>query len=47
VDIVDADGNGVGDFLFQSTSDRGDSFVIYRDMGWSLEEVIKVPEPKV
>jgi hypothetical protein len=47
VDIVDAEGNGVGDLLFQSTSDRGDSFVIYRDMGWSLEELIKVPEPKV
>jgi len=46
VDVVDADGKGAGDLLFQSTSDRGDSFVIYRDMGWSLQEVIKVPEPK-
>jgi hypothetical protein len=47
IDIVDADGNGAGDYLFQSTSDRGDSFVIYRDYGWSLQEVIKVPAPKV
>ena len=47
VDIVDADGKGAGGFLFQSTSDRGDSFVIYRDLGWSLQEVIRVPEPKV
>jgi chemotaxis protein histidine kinase CheA len=47
VDIVDADGNGAGDYLFQNTSDRGESFVIYRDYGWSLQEVIKVPAPQV
>jgi len=47
VGIVDADGNGSGDLLFQSTSDRSESFVIYRDNGWTLEQLIQVPEPKV
>lgn len=47
VDAVDVDGNGNGDLLFQSTSDRSDSFVIYQDRGYNLEEVIRVPGPKV
>jgi hypothetical protein len=47
VGVVDADGNGSGDLLFQSTNDRSESFVIYRDTGWELEQLIQVPEPKV
>ena len=47
IDVVDVDGNGAGDLLFQSTNDESRSFVVYRDLGWSLQEVIRVPEPKV
>lgn len=47
IGVVDVDGNGSGSMLFQSSSDLSNSFVIYRDLGWSLQEVIKVPEPKV
>ena len=47
LDVVDIDGNGAGDLLFQNTGDGSRSFVIYRDLGWSLREVIQVPEPKV
>ena len=46
IDAVDVDGNGGADLLFRSTSDVSNSFVIYRDKGWSLEEVISVAEPK-
>jgi hypothetical protein len=47
VGVVDADGNGNGDLLFESTSDRSNAFVIYRDTGWRLEKAIQVPAPKV
>ncbi len=46
IDAVDIDGNGTGDLVFQSTSDRGNSFVIYKELGFKLDEVIRVPEPK-
>ena len=46
IDAVDIDGNGTGDLVFQSTSDRGNSFVIYKELGFRLDEVIRVPEPK-
>ena len=46
IDAVDVDGNGGADLLFHSTSDVSSSFVIYRDKGWSLEQVISVQEPK-
>lgn len=47
IGVVDVDGNGVGDLLFRSVSDTSSSFVIYRSFGYSLQEVIRVPEPKV
>ncbi len=47
VDVVDVDGNGSGDLLFESTSDNSNAFVIYRDTGWRLEKLIQVPAPKV
>lgn len=47
VDVVDADGNGNGDLLFDSISDNSNAFVIYRDTGWRLEKLIQVPAPKV
>jgi len=46
IDVVDVDGNGAGDLLFRSINDTGSSFVIYRDLGYRLDEVIRVPEPK-
>ena len=46
IDAVDVDGNGAADLLFRATSDVSTSFVIYRDKGWSLEQVISVQEPK-
>jgi hypothetical protein len=46
VDAVDADGSGTGELLFRSTSDRSNSFVIYRELGYKLDELIRVPEPK-
>ena len=46
IDVVDADGNGTGELLFRSTSDRSNSFVIYRELGFKLDELIRVPEPK-
>lgn len=45
IDAVDADGDGTGDLLFRSTSDTGSSFVIYREMGYRLDELIRVPAP--
>ena len=47
IDAVDADGNGSGDLLFESTSDNSNAFVIYRDTGWRLDKLIQVPAPKV
>lgn len=47
VDVVDADGNGSGDLLFESTSDNSNAFVIYRDTGWRLDKLIQVPAPRV
>ncbi len=41
VDAVDAEGNGMGDLLFRSTSDQGRSYVLYRvsrDTLWKLFE---------
>ena len=46
IDAVDVDGNGNGDLVFRSTNDRGNSFVIYKELGFKLDEVIRVPEPK-
>ncbi|HVZ17190.1 MAG TPA: hypothetical protein VG897_08745, partial [Terriglobales bacterium] len=46
IDAVDVDGNSTGELLFRSTSDRSNSFVIYKDLGYKLDEVIRVPEPK-
>lgn len=36
VDVVDADGDGRGEFLFRKTSDSGSAFVIYRLIGDEL-----------
>ncbi|MGZ4813784.1 MAG: hypothetical protein ACXVZV_00140 [Terriglobales bacterium] len=45
IDAVDVDGNGSGELLFRSTTDRSNSFVIYKELGFKLDEVIRVPEP--
>jgi hypothetical protein len=42
IDAVDADGDGNGDLLFRSTNDTGSSFVIYRELGYKLDELIRV-----
>jgi hypothetical protein len=47
IDAVDADGNGGGDLLFRRTSDLGSAFVLYRVNSSRLEEILRVPEPKL
>jgi len=46
IDVVDVDGNGTAELLFRSTNDRSNSFVVYRELGYKLDELIRVPEPK-
>jgi hypothetical protein len=46
IDAVDADGDGTGDLLFRSTTDTGSSFVIYREAGYRLDELIRVQAPR-
>ena len=39
IDVVDADGDGRGEFLFRETSDAGSGYVIYRataDTLWKM-----------
>jgi hypothetical protein len=47
IDAVDADGDGAGDLLFRRITDLGSSLVIYRAYGSRLDELIRVPEPKL
>lgn len=47
IDAVDADGNGAGDLLFRRISDLSTSFVLYRVYASRLEELLRVPEPKL
>lgn len=47
IDAVDADGNGSGDLLFRRISDLSSSFVLYKVYSSHLEELIRVPEPKM
>ncbi len=46
IDAVDADGTGNGDLLFHRISDISRSFVLYRVYGNSLQELVRVPEPR-
>jgi hypothetical protein len=47
IDAVDADGNGAGDLLFRRISDLSTSFVLYRVYASRLDELLRVPEPKL
>jgi hypothetical protein len=47
IDAVDADGNGGGDLLFRRISDLGSSLVLYRVNSSRLDEILRVPEPKL
>lgn len=47
IDAVDADGNGAGDLLFRRISDLSTSFVLYRAYSSRLDELLRVPEPKL
>jgi hypothetical protein len=47
IDAVDGDGNGSGDLLFRGINDAGSSFVLFKVWPSRLDELLRVPEPKL
>lgn len=47
VDAVDADGTGGGDLLFRATTDTGNAYLLYKVYGSRLDEIVRVPDPKL